>query len=120
MRYMGLLKTDKSAEAPIPTGMDLLERMGNFMDEIAAASLFSGGECEQATSKGACVRLSGGKLTVTARPLVESKEPAASYAMFDVQSIAEAVEWTMSFLKVLGEGECEIRPVLEPADLAMA
>lgn len=120
MRYMGLLKADKSAEAGIPSGMELLERMGKFMDETAAAGAFAACECEQASSRGACVRLSGGKLTVTEGPFAETKELVASYAMFDVQSIVEAIEWTMSFLKVLGEGECEIRPVFESSDFAIA
>jgi hypothetical protein len=117
---MGMLKADKSAEARIPSGVELLERMGKFMNEIAAAGVFSACECERASSQGACVRLSGGKLTVTEGPFPETKEPVASYAMFDVASIVEAVEWTMSFLKVLGEGECEIRPVFEPSDFAVA
>ena len=34
------------------------------------------------------------------------------------QSMAEAVGWTTRFLQVLGSGECELRPVYEPADFA--
>lgn len=33
-----------------------------------------------------------------------------------MKSIDEAVGWTTHFLEVLGEGECEIRPVFEPSD----
>jgi hypothetical protein len=55
---------------------------------------------------------------VTDGPFTESKELVASYALFEVKSMAEAVEWTTRFLKVLGEGECEIRPLFEASDFA--
>jgi hypothetical protein len=40
--------------------------------------------------------------------------------MFNVESLAEAIEWTKCFLQVIGEGECEIRPVGEPAEFVSA
>ena len=57
-----------------------------------------------------------GPPTVTDGPFTESKELIASYALFEVKSMAEAVEWTTRFLKALGEGECEIRPLFEASD----
>jgi hypothetical protein len=30
--------------------------------------------------------------------------------------MAEAIEWTTKFLKVLGGGECEIRPIFSAGD----
>jgi hypothetical protein len=68
------------------------------------------------TSKGARVRLAGGKVTVTDGPFTETKEVVASYALLETKSLAEAIEWTARFLQVLGEGECEIRPLFEPGD----
>lgn len=49
-------------------------------------------------------------------PCTESKELVASYALFEVQSMAEAVEWTSHFLEVLGQGECELRPIYGESD----
>ena len=120
MRFMGLLKADKSSEAGVPPSPELLERMGKFMEEIAKAGVLIASDGLQPSSKGARVKLSGGKVTVTDGPFTETKELIASYAMFDVQSKAEAIEWTTRFLQVLGEGECEIRPIFEPSDFAPA
>jgi hypothetical protein len=115
---MGLLKTDQPAS--VPSSPEFLERVASFMDEIASSGA-AARVCEQAAAQGACVRLAGGKLTVTEAEGSAANEPAAaSYAMFDVQSIVEAIEWTMSFLQALGEGECEIRPVFAASDLAIA
>ena len=68
------------------------------------------------SSKGKRVRLSDGQLTVTDGPFTESKELIASYALFEVASMDEAVEWTSRFLEVLGEGECELRLVFKASD----
>jgi hypothetical protein len=49
-------------------------------------------------------------------PFAETKELVASYALLETKSMAEAIQWTARFLEVLGEGECEIRPLYEPGD----
>jgi hypothetical protein len=90
--------------------------MGSFIEEITKAGVLLATDGLQPSSKGKRVRLSGGKVTVTDGPFTESKELIASYALFEVKSMAEAVEWTTRFLKVLGEGECELRPVFEASD----
>jgi hypothetical protein len=116
MRFMGLLKADKHSEAGVPPSKELMEKMGKFMEEITKAGVLLATDGLQPSSKGKRVRLSGGKVTVTDGPFTESKELIASYALFEVKSMAEAVEWTTRFLKVLGEGECEIRPLFEASD----
>jgi hypothetical protein len=117
MRYMGLLKADEHATAGLPPTKELLERMGKFMEQVTKAGVLIAPPSLPPNSRGARVRLSGGQLTVTDGPFTETKEPVSSYAMFDVDSLSEAVEWTTSFLHVLGQGECEIRPVYEASDL---
>ena len=49
-------------------------------------------------------------MTVVDGPFTESKELVASYALLEASSLDEAIEWTTRFLKVLGKGECEVRP----------
>ncbi|HZL87899.1 MAG TPA: YciI family protein [Pirellulaceae bacterium] len=116
MRFMGLLKADKHSEAGVPPRPELLEKMGKFIAEITQAGVLIATDGLQPSSKGARVKLSAGKFTVTDGPFVETKELVASYALFQVNSMAEAIRWTKRFLEVLGEGECEIRPLFEPAD----
>jgi hypothetical protein len=118
MRFLGLLRADKDSEAGVPPSKELMEKMGKFIEEITKAGVLVASDGLQPSSKGARVRLSGGKVTVTDGPFIESKELIASYALFDVKSMAEAIDWTTRFLKVLGTGECEIRPLFEASDFA--
>ena len=116
MRCLGLLKADKDSEAGVPPTPELIARMGEFMEEITKAGILLATDGLHPTSKGKRVKLSGGKVTVIDGPFTESKELIASYALFEVESMDEAVEWTTRFLKVLGQGECEIRPIFEASD----
>jgi hypothetical protein len=116
MRFIGLLKADKHSEAGVPPSKELMERMGKFIEEITKAGVLLATDGLQPSSKGSRVRLSGGKVSVTDGPFTEAKELIASYALFEVKSMAEAIEWTTRFLQVLGEGECEIRPLFEASD----
>jgi hypothetical protein len=118
MRFMGLLKADKDSEAGAPPSKELMKEMGKFIEEITKAGVLLATDGLQPSSKGTRVRLSGGKITVTDGPFTETKELIASYALFEVKSMAEAIDWTTRFLKVLGNGECEIRPLFEASDFA--
>jgi hypothetical protein len=116
MRYLGLLRADKDSESGAPPSAELMARMGSFIEEITKAGVMLATDGLHPSSKGARIKVSGGQVTVTDGPFTESKELVASYAVFEVKSKAEAIEWTTRFLKVLGEGECEIRQIFEPSD----
>src|SRR5262249_21246086 len=116
MRVLGLLKADRSSEAGEPPSPELMERCGKFVEEATKAGVLLATEGLQPSSKGARVRLADGKITVIDGPFAETKELVASYAVLETKSMAEAIDWTTRFLKVLGEGECELRPVFEPPD----
>ena len=118
MRIMGLLKADEHSEAGAPPSMELMERMGRFVEEITRAGVMLGSDGLKPTSAGKRVRLADGKVTVTDGPFTESKELIASYALFQVETMEEAVKWTTRFLEVLGEGQCELRPLFEASDFS--
>lgn len=116
MRVLGLLRADKHSEAGAPPTQELMDRMDKFIEEVNKAGVMIASDGLRPSSQGARVRLSSGKISVTDGPFTESKELVASYALLQVKSMSEAIEWTTRFLKVLGEGECELRPVCEPTD----
>ncbi len=118
MRIMGLLKADEHSEAGAPPSMELMERMGRFVEEITRAGVMLGSDGLKPTSAGKRVRLADGKVTVTDGPFTESKELIASYALFQVETMEEAVKWTTRFLEVLGGGQCELRPLFEASDFS--
>jgi len=116
MRILGMLRADKHSEAGAPPSKELIERMGRFIEEITKAGVMLATDGLQPSSKGKRVRLSDGKITVIDGPFTESKELVASYALFQVKSMDEAIHWTTRFLEVLGKGECELRPIFEASD----
>ena len=118
MRILGMLKADKHSEAGAPPSKDLMERMGTFVEEVTKAGVMVGSDGLRPSSKGKRVRLDGGKITIIDGPFTESKELVASYALFQVNSMDEAIHWTKRFLEVLGQGECELRPIFEASDFS--
>jgi hypothetical protein len=118
MRFLGLLKADAESEAGAPPSPELMARMGTFLEEVTKAGVLVATDGLHPSSKGARVRLADGKVTVVDGPFTESKELVASYALLEVKSKAEAIEWTKRFLQVLGKGECELRQVYEASDFS--
>ena len=116
MRILGLLKADQESETGVLPSKEFMDEMGKFMEEVTKAGVLLATDGLHPSSKGKRVRLSEGKTTVIDGPFAESKELIASYALLEVKSMGEAVEWTTRFLKVLGGGECELRPVFEASD----
>lgn len=118
MRILGMLKADAASEAGAPPSKELMERMGVFIGEVMQAGVLLATDGLHPSSKGKRVKLANGKVTVIDGPFTESKELVASYALFQVKDMDEAVLWTKRFLECLGEGECELRPIFDPEDFS--
>jgi len=116
MRFIGVLKADSDSEAGVPPSPELMQKLDKFMEEVMKAGVVKQTEGLHPSSKATRVRVANGKAQVTDGPFAETKELIASYALFEVESKAEAVEWTRRFLEVLGGGECMIYKVYEPGD----
>lgn len=113
MRFLMLYRPADVAqvEAGVPPTAEMMLQMGNLIQKkIEEGKLLSTEGCAQ-TSKGARVRLSKGKLSVTDGPFSEAKELIAGFALFRVSSKQEAIEEAGEFLHVAGDGEVEIRLV---------
>src|SRR6266446_1903755 len=117
MKFMILLKADKNTEAGALPDEKLLTAMGKYNDEMAKAGVLLAAEGLHPTSKGARVKLSGGKHTVTNGRFPETTELIAGFWMFKVKSKEEAIEWVKRCPNPLpGEAEIEIRQVFEAED----
>jgi hypothetical protein len=113
-----MLRADKYSEAGTPPSKELIERMGTFVEEVTKAGVLVASDGLHPSANGKRVGLKNGKVTVIDGPFTESKELVASYALFQVKSMDEAVHWTKRFLEVLGQGECELRPIFEAEDFS--
>ena len=117
MRFMILLKADKTTEAGVLPDEKLLADMGKYNEELVKAGVLLAGEGLQPSSKGARVKFSGAKRTVIDGPFAETKELIAGFWMFQVKSKEEAIEWVKRCPNPLkGEAEIEIRQVFEAED----
>lgn len=118
MKILGMLRADKDSEAGMPPSKELIERMGAFVEEATKAGVIVGGDGLRPSKYGKRLSLKDGKFSVVDGPFAETKELVASYALFQVDTMDEAVKWSRRFLEVLGKGECELRPIFEPDDFS--
>jgi len=95
-----------------------MAQMGKLIEESMKSGTLLATEGCLPSAKGARIRLSGGKFTVTDGPFTESKELVAGFALIKAKSKEEAIEYTKNFLKIAGDGETEIRQVFDAADFA--
>jgi hypothetical protein len=117
MRFMILIKANKDTEAGVMPSEQLLTEMGKFNEELVKAGVMLAGEGLQPSSKGARVKFSGDKRTVTHGPFAETKELIAGFWLWQVKSKEEAIEWVKRCPNPLnGESEIEIRQVFEASD----
>ena len=114
---MFMIKADKDSEAGVLPNEQLLTAMGQFNDELVKAGVMLAGEGLHPSSKGARVKFSGEKRTVTDGPFTEVKELIAGFWIWQVNSKEEAIEWVKRCPNPMyGESEIEIRQVFEADD----
>ena len=119
MRFMILVKANKDSEAGVLPDEKILTEMGKFNQQLEKAGVLLAGEGLQASSKGARVKFSGGKRTVTDGPFAETKELVAGFWLWQVKSQEEAIAWVKR--APFGDGaEIEIRQVFEAEDFGPA
>jgi hypothetical protein len=115
MRFMVLVKANKNPEAGVFPSKELVAAMGKFNEEMNKAGVLLAGEGLHPSSKGARIKFSGDKRTVTDGPFAETKELLAGFWLIQVQSKAEAIAWASRAPFPDGE-EIEVRQVFEASD----
>jgi hypothetical protein len=116
MRVMVIVKANPQSESGVLPGPEVLAEMGAFNEELIKAGVMLSADGLHPSSKGVRVKFGGGKSTVTDGPFSESKELIAGFWLWQVRSVAEAVEWIRRSPFRKGSEEVEIRPVLEAED----
>jgi len=120
MRYLILLRGTQPGEPPPPALMEAIMRLG---EEATAAGALLDTAGLAPSIAGARVQLSGGHLSVVDGPFAEAKE-FISYALYQVRSKEEAVEWASRFLRLHQElwpgwdGDADVLKVFGPEDFA--
>jgi hypothetical protein len=113
VRYL-LYAIDKDDAANAPPSPDLVAEMGKLIEDTSKAGiLLATGGLDSKTTR---VRSAGGKLTVTDGPFTETKELTGGFALIEVKSRDEAVEWAKRFRKIVGDGESVIQRIYGPGE----
>src|SRR6202051_1190448 len=110
MRFMVIVKADRSSEAGVMPSTEILAAMSKYNEELVKAGVLLAGEGLHPSSKGARVRWSGGKPIVSDGPFTEAKEIVGGFWLMQVKSKEEVVEWVKR-CPVLGSEMIEIRQV---------
>ena len=120
MRYLTLLQASQPEGAPPAALMEGIMQLGAEATK-AGALLDTAGLAPSAA--GARVGVTEGQLSVTDGPFAEAKE-LISYAIYQVRSKEEAVEWTSRFIRLHHElwpgweGEAQVLRLFGPEDYA--
>ena len=109
MRFLSIYK---GAESGPPSEKHMADMMQLIEEETTSGVLVSTEGCLP-TALGARVRLDNTKVTVTDGPFTEAKEVVGGFAILQAKSKEHAIEITKKFLKVAGDGECELRQIYE-------
>jgi len=110
MKFLSIYKT---VERNAPPSQEEMAKMGKLVEEGMTAGWLLATEGCLPTALGARVRNSNGKVTVTDGPFAEAKEVVGGFAILRANSKEEAIQLARDFLKVAGEGECELRQIFE-------
>jgi hypothetical protein len=115
---MVIVKATKESEAGEMPKEELLAAMGKYNEELVKAGVMLAGEGLHPSSKGARVKFSGSKRSVTDGPFAETKELIAGYWLWQCKSLAEAIDWVKRCPNPMPneDSEIEIRQVFEAED----
>lgn len=117
MRFMVIVKATKSTEAGEMPGMELLEAMGAYNQQLVDAGVMQAGEGLQPSSKGARVFFRDSERWVVDGPFTEAKELIAGFWLWKCASLEEAIEWAKKCPNPTPEeSHLEIRQVFEAED----
>lgn len=121
MRFLTYIESDP-AQPFGPPPPELFEAIGAFGTEMVGLGVVvdQGGLGPIGASPH--IRVEGGQLTVTDGPFAEAKEVIGGYAMYDVRSVDEAVEYSRRFMQIHldvwpgFEGTSVVRQIFGPDD----
>lgn len=94
----------------------MMAQMGEFITEAIQAGVVVATGALQPT--GTRLRLSSGSYTVSDGPFIEATELLGGFAVIQVESLEEAIEWSKRFGAIVGDGESEIVRIYGPSDVS--
>lgn len=117
MKVMVFMKATEDTENAVPPTPEALQAMHDYNEALLAAGILKdqilGGLLPTRFAKR--VHFSGKDRSVIDGPFTETKEVIAGFALWEVSSIEEAVEWVKKSPNTMQmECDVEIRPLYSP------
>lgn len=113
MKFLSIYTPDEKTANGGPKPEHMAE-MGKLIEQgMKAGWLVETGAMLPLSKGGARIRRAGGDVTVLDGPFAEAKEVIAGYAMIEAKSREEAVELTKNFLRIAGDGECDLLQIMD-------
>ena len=116
MKFMVMHYSSDENEKGKPPTPELMEAMGGLMARSAQKGILLAGEGVHPMTKGARITYKGGKRTVKDGPFAEAKEVIAGFAIIEVASREEAIEFCNEFAEIIGDIQIDVRQVFEASD----
>jgi PhnB protein len=117
MKVMIFMKATESSEAGASPSPEALLAMHNYNEALVAAGILKdqilGGLLPTRFAKRLHFSAKDKSLTVTDGPFTETKEVIAGFALWEVKSMEEALEWAKKS-PVTTDCVAEIRPLYSP------
>ena|SRR5690348_1239934 len=108
MRFMMIVKASQDSEAGVMPSEELIGAMTKYNEELQKAGVLVALDGLQATSKGARIKITGGKRTVVNGPFTLTNDLIAGFWIINVKSKEEAVQWALRAPNPHGDGDTEI------------
>jgi hypothetical protein len=115
MQFLTFFTPDPSAHQG-PPSKEYMDQMNKLVEEsMKSGELVATGGLTP-LHQGARLVQTAGKITITDGPYIESTEIIGGFAILEVPSKEAAIESSKRFLKVAGDGQVTIRPLMSEAD----
>jgi hypothetical protein len=99
-----------------PPSKEYMDQMNKLIEEsMKSGELIATGGLTP-LQLGARVVQTSGNVTITDGPYIESTEIIGGFALLEVPSKEAAIESSKRFLKIAGDGQVTIRPLMSEAD----
>jgi hypothetical protein len=116
MKYLALY-TPAAGTAAAPPSKEHDAKMQKLMEESTrAGTLVSTGGMLPISKGGARLRSDGGKISVIDGPFSEAKEVIAGWAILQYKTREDMIEGARQFLEAAGDGECDLRQIMDQPD----
>ena len=111
MKFLSMYHSNGSQMGPAQQA-----EMGKLMAEtLKDGTLVLTGGIMPVAKGGARLRAAGGEITLDG-PFTETKEITGGFAILEAKSREDAIAMTSRFLKIAGEGECELHQLSVPGE----